>query len=497
MSSFKDKISAFKESHLSHKSDTPNTTSTAIAPENSSEPQRSAADTQRGQEILSVFHNAFGDLLAGDPDAFQTKFRKMAASPFAFYRGSACLFYRDLHSEANNGPYLDARTKQVWIHGDLHAENFGTYMDSQGELVFNVNDFDEAYIGPFTWDLYRLVASLALLGYAKALSDKQISRLITAYTKAYHERIHEVAVRGREVNRFTLRTAEGPLLKALQTARVQSRIEMLDSSTEIRDADRRFSKSKGVIELDDDTKQKLQVAFDKYLETLPDTKIRETCRIKDCIGKRGVGIGSAGLPTYNILIEGASEALENDRIVYLKQSQPSAVSRHVDIPAARTYFKHEGHRTVISQRARKYPAKTFQGIHVTNANATVQDHADPWAGWTEIDGAGYMVSEVSPYAVDFEWSDVNAIDKMTAVVADFGRATAMMHGAADKDSEHAGLVDFSTEEVIDAAIAKDEAGFEKLMLDFGHSYSAKVRKDHELFVDMFRNGQIPGLEEKE
>lgn len=97
------------------------------------------------------------------------------------------------------------------------------------------------------------------------------------------------------------------------------------------------------------------------------------------------------------------------------------------------------------------------------------------------------------WTVDFEWSDVNAIDKMTAVVADFGRATAMMHGAADKDSEHAGLVDFSTEEAIDAAIAKDEAGFEKLMLDFGHQYSAKVRKDHQLFVDMFRNGKIPGL----
>jgi uncharacterized protein (DUF2252 family) len=111
-----------------------------------------------------------------------------------------------------------------------------------------------------------------------------------------------------------------------------------------------------------------------------------------------------------------------------------------------------------------------------------------------MDGTGYMVSEVSPYAVDFEWGDVNDIEEMTAVVSDFGKATAMMHGAADKDSEHSGLVQFSTEEVIDAAIAKDEAGFEKLMLEFGHSYSAKVRNDHQLFVDMFRNGQIPGLE---
>ena len=47
----------------------------------------------------------------------------------------------------------DDRTSRVWIHGDLHAENFGTYMNSEGVLVFDVNDFDEAYLGHFTWDL--------------------------------------------------------------------------------------------------------------------------------------------------------------------------------------------------------------------------------------------------------------------------------------------------------------------------------------------------------
>ena len=60
--------------------------------------------------------------------------------------------------------HADDRTSRVWIHGDLHAENFGTYMNSEGVLVFDVNDFDEAYLGHFTWDLRRFVASLALMG---------------------------------------------------------------------------------------------------------------------------------------------------------------------------------------------------------------------------------------------------------------------------------------------------------------------------------------------
>ncbi len=153
----------------------------------------SSTREQRGEEILAVFDTAFGRLLAADPAAFRVKFRKMAASAFAFYRGTAALFYHDLDAERRGGPYLDERTSRVWIHGDLHAENFGTYMDSNGRLVFNVNDFDEAYVGPFTWDLKRFAASVALIGYAKALSDAQITDLVTVYAAAYRERVHALA----------------------------------------------------------------------------------------------------------------------------------------------------------------------------------------------------------------------------------------------------------------------------------------------------------------
>ena len=93
--------------------------------------------------------------MAQDPAAFRRKFRKMAASPFAFYRGSASLFYADQTGAYRDDSFLDEHTSRVWIHGDLHAENFGTYMNSSGQLVFNVNDFDEAYVGPFSWDLKR------------------------------------------------------------------------------------------------------------------------------------------------------------------------------------------------------------------------------------------------------------------------------------------------------------------------------------------------------
>ncbi|WP_447036830.1 DUF2252 domain-containing protein [Streptomyces sp. DSM 118878] len=433
---------------------------------------------QRGEEILAVFGTAFGELLAADPAAFRVKFRKMASSAFAFYRGTASLFYADLEREQHGGPYLDDRTGRVWIHGDLHAENFGTYMDAQGRLIFNVNDFDEAYVGPFTWDLKRFAASVALIGYTKALSDEQITDLVRIYAAAYRERIHDLATGAKsdEVPPFTLDTAQGPLLDALRDARALTRFGLLDSMTEIRDFERRFASGGGSIELDAATRYKVLAAFDGYLETLPESSLTrpDSYRVKDVVGRRGIGIGSAGLPSYNILLEGNSDALENDVVIYLKQAQTPAVSRHITDPAVRGYFQHEGHRTVISQRA-------------------LQAHADPWLGWTELGGVGQLVAEVSPYAVDLDWSDIDDLDEIASVVADLGRATATMHSAADDESGHSDLVPFSTERAIDAAIAGDEASFGDLLVDFAHSYGARARADHQIFVDLFRNGRIPGL----
>ncbi|MFC9634986.1 DUF2252 domain-containing protein [Streptomyces mirabilis] len=444
-------------------------------------PQLSAE--QRGEQILAVFDTAFGELLAADPAAFRVKFRKMAASAFAFYRGTAGLFYHDLTAEIGfgprrGGPYLDERTSRVWIHGDLHAENFGTYMDANGRLIFNVNDFDEAYVGPFTWDLKRFAASVALIGYAKALSDDQITELVTVYAAAYRERIHALATGAKsdEVPPFTLDTAEGPLLDALRDARSLTRFGLLDSMTEIRDFERRFAPGGGSIELDAATRYKVLAAFDGYLETLPESSLArpDSYRVKDVVGRRGIGIGSAGLPSYNILLEGNSDALENDVVIYIKQAQTPAVSRHVTDSSIREYFQHEGHRTVISQRA-------------------LQAHADPWLGWTELDGAGQLVAEVSPYAVDLDWGDIDDPEEIASVVADLGRATATMHAAADDESGHSELVPFSTERAIDAAIAADEDGFSGLLVDFAHGYGARARADHQIFVDLFRNGRIPGL----
>uniref|UniRef100_UPI00351A2304 DUF2252 family protein n=1 Tax=uncultured Paracoccus sp. TaxID=189685 RepID=UPI00351A2304 len=128
-------------------------------------------DADRTDLIVDVLDDAFGPLMRHNPAAFRTKFRKMAADPHSFYRGSASLFFADM--TAREDPFANDEGSRIWIHGDLHVENFGTYLNSDGLMVFDVNDFDEAYLGTFTWDLQRFVASLALLGWQKALPEKE------------------------------------------------------------------------------------------------------------------------------------------------------------------------------------------------------------------------------------------------------------------------------------------------------------------------------------
>src|SRR6185312_8077863 len=208
----------------------------------------------RADFIIDVLTREFGELMALDPAAFRRKFRKMAASPFAFYRGSASLFYADQTGSYADDRFLDERTGRVWIHGDLHAENFGTYMNSSGQLVFNVNDFDEAYVGPFSWDLKRFAASVALIGYAKALSDDHITALVTAFARSYLTELRAVAHGGDDaIGSITLANADGVLRRVLQEARLNTRVDLLDSQTTIDDFERRFSLGDGVYDVDPET----------------------------------------------------------------------------------------------------------------------------------------------------------------------------------------------------------------------------------------------------
>src|SRR3954451_20263866 len=428
--------------------------------------------TKRTDRIIEVFKDAFAPLMQADPVAFRTKYRKMAADPHAFYRGSACLYYADV--TAVDDPWVNDESGAIWIHGDLHVENFGTYLNSDGHLVFDINDFDEAYIGHFTWDLQRFAASLALLGWQKALPEDDLRALVRRYVRAYLQQVDHYA-REDDDDDFALHldNTDGPILEALVSARRIRRADLLDEMTYVDAGVRMFAHDTSVRALPKRERARVERAFAAYLETIPQSKRFDRdlfYDLRDVVGKSGFGIGSAGLPAYNVLVEGYSQALDNDVVLSMKQANVPALRRFVDSAEIDGYFEHEGERTVVSQRA-------------------LQAHTDPLLGYTSVDGLGFVVAEMSPYEVDLEWGEITEPDEIAEVVDQLGRATAKIHCASDEDSAQ-DLVDFQVEQAIATCVEGRRRELVQHLVEFGVSYAAQVREDHALFVEAFRGARI-------
>ena len=428
--------------------------------------------SKRTKVIVEVLRDAFAPLMRADPTAFRAKYRTMARDPHAFYRGTACLFYSDVTAEQDDWAHHGA--ERIWIHGDLHVENFGTYLNSDGRLTFDINDFDEAYLGRFTWDLQRFAASLALLGWQKALPEDAIRKLIGRYARSYLAQVnHYTGTDDDDDFAIRLDTAHGPVLAALEAARMMRRADLLDEVTVLHRSSRRFVEDSTTRRLPRAERTRVEAAFADYLETIPESKRFDRALfydLRDVVGKSGFGIGSAGLPAYNLLVEGYSEALDNDVVLSMKQANIPALSRFVDSSEVDAYFEHEGHRTAVSQRA-------------------LQVHTDPLLGHTQIDGVGFVVSEVSPYEVDLDWSHVNEPADMRTVVDQLGRATAKIHCASDEDSQQ-DLVDIQVEEAIARSLEGRRNELVSWLCDWGIAYAETVRSDHALFVDAFREGEV-------
>ena len=431
-------------------------------------------DGDRSQQIVDVLVDAFADLMAADADAFRTEFRRMAADPFAFYRGSACLFHADMATLEDR--WCDERTSRVWIRGDLHAENFGTYIDGEGRIVSDVNDFDEAYLGHVSWDLRRFAASFALLAWRKALGDDVIDAVLRRYLDAYLDQVHAF-VAADDDRSFALRreNTDGAVHELVLQTTERTRIGLLERMTVVEEHQRRFADGPRTRRLDDAERDTVLAAVERYRETLPTGKRRRevTYDVEDVVATGGFGIGSAGLPAYNVLLEGYDQALENDVVLSIKQGNVPAPSRVVTDEAVRGHFRHEGERTAISQRS-------------------LQSHASPFLGHTEIDGVGFVVAELSPYELDLEWEDLTEPEEILLVVAQLGRATAKVHCVGDADADHE-LVDFQTEEAITAMVGDRREELIAELTAFAHSYAARTREDHRIFVDAFRAGAITGI----
>jgi len=167
------------------------------------------AKTRNARRATRAYEAWLGSLLRLLPADLEAKHAAMRKDRFAFLRAT---YYRWAERWPEVCPHL-ARAPEVLAVGDLHVENFGTWRDAEGRLVWGINDFDETSPLPYTNDLVRLATSahLAIAGHGLALAERQaVAAILAGYRDA-------LAAGGRP---FVL-AERSPALRAMAVARLK------------------------------------------------------------------------------------------------------------------------------------------------------------------------------------------------------------------------------------------------------------------------------------
>ena len=126
---------------------------------------------ERRLYLRQVLIEDHSDRIKNNPEGAQRKFDKLASEPFKFFRGTALVFYRDYVGH-------DLHLPKVFTIGDVHPSNFGVMPNESNVPFFGANDFDEACLAPFSYDLKRGATGFYLgareeAGFSKKKSEKK------------------------------------------------------------------------------------------------------------------------------------------------------------------------------------------------------------------------------------------------------------------------------------------------------------------------------------
>ncbi|MEU9912199.1 DUF2252 domain-containing protein [Streptomyces sp. NPDC051001] len=396
------------------------------------------------------------------PELTPLRVGRMAAAPFAFLRGSAGLMAYDL-----------ARTPMTGIRaqicGDAHAANFGLYGDARGDLVIDLNDFDETVQGPWEWDLKRLAASLVLAGREAGADEDTCRGAAHGAVGAYRRTMRLLAglpvldawnaIADEElVSHTDAHDLVGTLERVSEKARANTSGRFAAKSTErTDDGGRRFVDAPPVLRRVPDTEAAAVAgSLEGYLESLSEDRLPLLSRhaVHD-VAFRVVGTGSVGTRSYVVLL---LDHRDEPLVLQVKEARPSALLPHLvtagfEAPAV----EHEGRRVVLGQKR-------------------MQVVSDSLLGWTSVDGRPFQVRQfrnrkgsVDPAALAADQID------------DYGRMTGALLARAHSHSADPRLVG--------GYCGKSEE-LDEAMAAFAVAYADRTEADHADLVAAVRSGRL-------
>lgn len=387
---------------------------------------------------------------------------RMAASPFAFLRGSAGLMAHDLARTPMTG--IGAQ-----ICGDAHAANFGLYADARGGLVIDLNDFDETVYGPWEWDLKRLATSLVLAGREGGAGEDICRKAAYDAAGAYRRTMRLLAklpaldawnaIADEElVSHTDAHDLLGTLERVSEKARANTSGRFAARSTEpVAGGGRRFVDALPVLGRVDDTEAAAVAAsLEHYLTTISEDRHPLLARyaVHD-VAFRVVGTGSVGTRSYVVLLlDHRGEPL----VLQVKEARASALEPHLatagfDVPEV----SHEGRRVVLGQKR-------------------MQVVSDILLGWTTVHGLPFQVRQfrnrkgsVDPAALAADQID------------DYGRMTGALLARAHAHSADPRLI---------AGYCGKNEEFDDAIAAFAATYADRTEADHADLLTAVREGRI-------
>jgi uncharacterized protein (DUF2252 family) len=377
-----------------------------------------------------------------EPERLALKYRAMCKSPFAFFRGTAHLFWEDVAARPRALPAAPL----VWTSGDLHFENFGSFQGDNGLSYFDLNDFDEAALAPATWEVSRFVASTYVAAPALDLSRAEANELVRLFLDTYQTAL--IDGKARWIERAT---ATGMVRTLLRRVSRQTRLSLINSRTTVKKGKRRIRiDGRRALPITDGQRMKFTRQFDTFAKSQADP---DFFRVLD-VARRVAGLGSLGLDRYIVLVRGNGSP-DGNALLDVKQAAPSTLARFESV--RQPEWKSEADRVVAIQRR-------MQAI------APALLHAK------KIGRGGYVLRELQPSNDRLSLDDAKGDHhRLRSAAKAMGRVTAwsQLRSSGRQGSATA-----------DALIAFAQAsGWKQRLIDFGRWYATQVQRDYKQFVD--------------
>jgi uncharacterized protein (DUF2252 family) len=431
------------------------------------------AAVSRTSEVVALIRAANAGLSSADR---AEKYAGMKASSWAFFRGSNVLYWHDFATSPQLALYGGTAATRTFLGGDMHVENLGAFDDDQGEIVYAINDFDEAVIGDYQLDLWRAAVSVVLVARGNGLARSLQASALDTFTEAYLDAMASYATSSAETTRkVTAANSYGLLDDFLrQVAADESRAKMLDRWTVKVGGVRSFATATNsdlaavAAAVDADVRGKMSA----YRATLSGGGSFSSSffTVKSVAQRLHAGLGSLGALRYYVLLEGPSASQDDDRILDVKaQGLPSAAAY---LPSA--VWAHTQSASGGNQAQRAALAAKALGYRVDDLLGTV----------TLSDGRTYSVRERSPYKATFDNATLTSATRLSNLAAQWGELLATVHARADRDW-NAAVFPASLDAEVDWLTDGDHAGVRALVQALALDYADQVELDYASFLANF------------